>query len=390
MLLRLLVGQVLLLSVVVPVMTQENDTKIIPKYVQTYKIPVTYFDYHVDGSNPDFGGPVTDRWNQTGLPNANAHGWVDSVLTVDKSPRRSPALTNKYLDISWNLEKLFKPWVHGGLDTFACKNPDTLIVSDTLFKNIVIEDSLKASWVDNTFTGDDTTDSVWVFGSFTKMNPLKGKGFGGEGHVTSDHPPQPDNTGYTMRLHNQFNYHGGEKIYFGGNDDLYLFVNGKLAIECGGFHSFDSATQPVVLDLDTLGLTICWVYDIDVFFVERKDGGNFVLAGFNPLENKGEDKIDTLYDTVPIAGIIPHSQKSKLKKGSLLGLSIPASSQNVKLEYFSLSGAKLGCREISLTQALVDQSINLSREMNMVRVTFLNAQGRPLSTGFYRKMILRK
>jgi len=91
--------------------------------------------------------------------------------------------------------------------------------------------------------------------------PLDGQGWGNEGH---DH-----NFHFTYELHTTFHYAGGETFKFTGDDDLFVFINKKLAIDLGGVHG--SMTGEVILDAEAgkLGLTKGKVYALDFFFAER-------------------------------------------------------------------------------------------------------------------------
>jgi fibro-slime domain-containing protein len=104
------------------------------------------------------------------------------------------------------------------------------------------------------------TGSVFTYdnGNFF---PLDGQGFGNEGH---DH-----NFHFTYELHTTFNYAGGETFKFTGDDDLFVFINKKLAIDLGGVHG--SMTGEVNLDAEAgkLGLAKGKVYALDFFFAER-------------------------------------------------------------------------------------------------------------------------
>ncbi|MBN1306728.1 MAG: fibro-slime domain-containing protein [Chitinispirillaceae bacterium] len=445
------------------------DTAFVPRYVNTFRIPVTYYDYHVDGSNPDFGYRVTSRWDQTGLSYANYGGWVDSSLSSETmSPQRNPALTDTFLDISWNIGRLFTPWTEGAVDTFTLKFPpnikdtlvdtflvrvdttydiltvyevdtaynpdstfvldtvsshpdttmtiwvdtltsillydsipvpDTVMISDTMFKNIVIEDSLSAYWLPNEITYDDTTDTIWTFGKRQKMDPLGGRGFGNESDETQ-------NAGYTLRAHNQITYKGGEKIYFGADDDFYVFINGKLAIECGGFH--EAIIDSLYLDsfyLDEgVPLTVDEKYDIDIFMVERRMSGTIFLAGLFEFGNKGAFQVDTFYDTsityhfdttgidtiICNIGIAPRPGMNLHRRPMLFGLHVPPASEYVAFEYFSISGVKVIERKLPLTLAMADTSVSLPGGMYILRISFLNAQGRRLSRPYFRKMIMKR
>lgn len=103
---------------------------------------------------------------------------------------------------------------------------------------------------DGTYTFDDQA-----------FFPIDGQGWGNEGN---DH-----NFHFTLELHTEFVYQGGEIFSFTGDDDLFTFVNGKLAIDLGGVHGAMNG----VIDLDAqaaeLGIAPGNVYALDFFFAER-------------------------------------------------------------------------------------------------------------------------
>ena len=98
--------------------------------------------------------------------------------------------------------------------------------------------------------------------------PLDGKGFVGESHE----PARDDghNFNFTSELRTQFEWKGGEFLEFKGDDDVWVFVNGHLAVDLGGVHG--EQTGSVTIDDATgaiYGMTKGNIYEIVVFQAER-------------------------------------------------------------------------------------------------------------------------
>lgn len=97
--------------------------------------------------------------------------------------------------------------------------------------------------------------------------PLDGRGFGNEGG--GGRQQQQHNFHFTFELHMQFRYRGGEVFTFRGDDDVFAFVNNKLAIDLGGVHSPESAELNLDAEAERLGITPGGVYALDLFHAER-------------------------------------------------------------------------------------------------------------------------
>lgn len=91
--------------------------------------------------------------------------------------------------------------------------------------------------------------------------PINNEGFGNQGRHKNFH--------FTLETHLKFFYVEGGSFSFKGDDDLWIFINGKLAIDLGGVHSVQE--KVVYLDdyADELGIEPGNTYSFDLFFAER-------------------------------------------------------------------------------------------------------------------------
>ena len=92
--------------------------------------------------------------------------------------------------------------------------------------------------------------------------PIDGQLFGNDGN---DGNGVSHNFHFTTEWHLRFTYSPGQQFEFTGDDDLWVFVNGKLQVDLGGIHNAQSAT----LHLDALGLTPGSDHDFDIYYCER-------------------------------------------------------------------------------------------------------------------------
>lgn len=176
-------------------------------------------DFRAD--HPDFesfmGGAVTS-------------GIVESRLGIDGAPVYAP---------------LGGTQVTSGADAFEDWFHDRMGVNEAIEVQLMLEANATGNWV---------YDNPAYF-------PVDGQGFGNQGLEHNFH--------FTSEIRTEFTYRGGEHFTFSGDDDVWVFINQRLAIDLGGVHEEVSAT--VLLDerADELGIARGERYQLDVFHAER-------------------------------------------------------------------------------------------------------------------------
>jgi fibro-slime domain-containing protein len=128
---------------------------------------------------------------------------------------------------------------------------------------------------DGVFVFDDKLDPYYQ--SLGGFFPIEGQLFGNPGGT-------PDrNFHFTFELHTQFIFDaaGNYVFKFIGDDDVWVFIDGKMVIDLGGVHS----AKDQYVDLNRLGLQHGHTYTLDFFFAERhRTQSNFRIETNLPLQ----------------------------------------------------------------------------------------------------------
>jgi fibro-slime domain-containing protein len=274
-------------------------------YPPSWNKQVTYFDFHPDGSCPDFN-PGTN-------PSLLLKGMIAGALGSDSLPVRGDSIL-----YSFEVEKWFRPWRQGNdferpvysQNGRSVANVATALF-DTSYKNMVFNDTL-------TFTYVPGSAGLYRYSS-AAFWPLDNRGYGNEpakGYNGTLISPAPHNYSFAMHMKSPFQYAAGLTLAYGGNDDIWVFVNHKLALDLGGIHG--SALDSIVLDSGTaskFGLVKDGIYDLDIFYAQRQaDRSSIVLTApiIAPVEPPRLSlhillKSDTMFaagDSIPMFAII--------------------------------------------------------------------------------------
>lgn len=106
----------------------------------------------------------------------------------------------------------------------------------------------------------DAGNGTYTFAS-NAFFPIDDQGFGNEGNIHNYH--------FTLEMRTQFEYKGGEVFTFTGDDDLFTYINGRLAINLGGVHGAQSSSVDLDARAAELGIVPGNKYSLDFFFAER-------------------------------------------------------------------------------------------------------------------------
>lgn len=284
-------------------------------YPATVTVPVTYFDQHSDGSNPDFN---------PGNPNLVLPGMVMPTLDADGLPVGNPNV----ILYSWGIGKWWRPfpqsqapWSYGndfqrptygpGGRTVAAVNT---VGYDTSYINKVVQGNIVFNYIPG---------SAGLY-QYNNQNffPLDASGFqtppnapdptlSWNGQPLDRNPADganynPHNYSFAMHMKKTFQYQAGQTFQFAGDDDMWVFINGQLVLDLGGIHQ-TSVGQFALNDLAAqLNLTMGDTATLDVFYCEREAVGSDIEITTNIISPAPARLVLTMtpkVDTLPAGSI---------------------------------------------------------------------------------------
>jgi len=128
--------------------------------------------------------------------------------------------------------------------------------------------------------------------------PLDGTGWQAASVPVADREPSRTNShnfSFTSEVRYWFRWNGSENLKFRGDDDVWVFVNGTLAVDLGGVHGAQSAEITLTPAFNTskaLGMVQDGTYEVVVLQAERHTTASsyrLTLKGFNTQKSVCDD-----------------------------------------------------------------------------------------------------
>lgn len=262
-------------------------------------LPVTFRDFKGSGEpggHPDFEMSAKRTFVPYGQSVAQPfEGWndlgcemVETTLGTDSKPvffAGTPVITNMGINLAPGVGRMQRvvtgagcyPATSGICEIGTCKGWEFSAPQDAVTQEFFGE--IKSAATFNQWFNDDPAVNQKIEGELPLTETPEGSGiyvydnsafFPIDGQGFGNTPEQSHNYHFTTEIHVKFTYKQGQTFTFRGDDDLWIFVNGKLALDVGGLHQALQGTIDFDAKAAELGLVEGQSYNMDIFHAERQ------------------------------------------------------------------------------------------------------------------------
>lgn len=258
------------------------------------KFPVTLFDWlhgnkgdgdgagqngdPANGINADFGSGGCGGGNASRTDGRNTYKYMAGMVEKELGPNGVPVRANPFptdCKITEHLDYWFLP------ESLAV-DPQGNKLTNMTCRDLYISMDNEGFWLaevskDNISKGNEfNKGGMFLLDDFLYLDDAKTIKNPYYEQLTGTDKRQ-HNFGFTMKIQATFEYVPGQYFDFLGDDDVWVFINNKLAVDIGGQHG----QVPGAVNLDTIGqnnpadkLIPGETYNFHIFYVERHTGSS--------------------------------------------------------------------------------------------------------------------